>query len=196
MCFYVYSQINPCWVSDSPFLNVCFLYLCPINFLNLNLNVIKVCPMPNLPRSCPPDSKIDMNICPICKIKFSNMKKPIFTTVEMYNNYRGYTGVVFELAVSNTTRYCSIFNDNIFSLIRLDDTFLWVVCEISQNTDTFVKLEIELRKFQPFEINEDKISDYHGELDLDTCYRNQYSRKLFRNYNFFVGEAFTGLIFR
>ena len=111
----------------------------------------------------------------------------------VHRNCTGLTNVDFELAVSNTTWFCRICNDNIFPLNHLDDDdFLKAVCEMSQTTDIFLKIGNESRLFHPFELNEDEndILDYHGDLDPDKCYFNQYSHSLIKNCNYFVEETF------
>ena len=66
------------------------------------------------------------------------------------------------------------------------------VHEISQNSNHSLHLGNESKLFHPFEINEDEndILDYHGDLDPDKCYFNQYSHRLIKSCNYFVEETF------
>ena len=117
----------------------------------------------------------------------------------MHRNCTGLTNVDFELAVSNTTWFCRICNDDIFPLNHLDDDdFLKAVCEMSQTIDIILKIGNESRLFHPFELNEDEndILDYHGDLDPDKCYFNQYSHSLIKNCNYFVEETFDKYLLR
>ena len=133
------------------------------------------------------DTEINKNICSICKRKIlKHAKKPIVTAAKdmcIVLNCTGLTNVDFELAVSNTTWFCRICNDDINPLNHLDDDdFLKAVCEMSQTIDIILKIGNESRLFHPFELNEDgnDILDYHGDLDPDKCYFNQYSQQ-YRN---------------
>ena len=66
------------------------------------------------------------------------------------------------------------------------------VHEISQNSNHSLYLGNESKLFHPFEINEDEndILDYHGDLDPDKFYFNQYSHRLIKSCNYFVEETF------
>ena len=124
------------------------------------------------------DTVFDMNTCPICKSRVLNHAK------------RAYD---FALAMSNTSWYCRICNDNIFPLNRLDDDdFQMAVYEMSQKLNISVYLGNDSRLFHPFEINEDEndILDYHGDLDPDKRFFNQYSHRLIKSCNYFVDETF------
>ena len=142
------------------------------------------------------DTEIEKNICSICKRKIlKHAKKAYCFSCHrfVHRNCTGLTNVDFELAVSNTTWFCRICNDDIFPLNHLgDDDFLKAVYEMSQTTDIFLKIGNESRLFHPFELNDDEndILDYHGDLDPDKCYFNEYSHSLIKNCNYFVEGTF------
>ena len=107
------------------------------------------------------DTEINKNICSICKRKIlKHAKKAYCYSCHRYvhRNCTGLTNVDFELAVSNTTWFCRICNDDIFPLNHLDDDddFLKAVCEMSQTIDIILKIGNEWRLFHPFELNEEK----------------------------------------
>ena len=142
------------------------------------------------------DTVIDINTCPICESRVLKYAKIIYCYSCCRNVHRNCTSLFntdFELAKSNTSWYCRICNDNIFPLNLLDDDdFQMAVHETSQNSNLPLYLGNESKLFPPFEINEDEnyILDYHGDLDPDKCYFNQYSYRLIKSCNYFVEDTF------
>ena len=142
------------------------------------------------------DIVIDMNTCPICENRVLNHAKRAYCYSCCRNVHRNCTGLFnadFELAISNTSWYCTICKDNIFPLNHLnDDDFQMAVYEMSQKLNISVYLGNDSRLFHPFEINEDENDDldYHGDLDPDKYFFNQYSHRLIKTCNYFVDETF------
>ena len=142
------------------------------------------------------DTVIDINTCPICKSRVLKHVKKVYCFNCCRNVHRNCTSLFnadFELAISNTSWYCRICNDNIFPLNHLDDDdFQMAVYEISQNSNSSIYLGNGSKLLHPFEINEDEnyILDYHGYLDPDKCYFNQYSHRLIKSCNYSVEETF------
>ena len=64
--------------------------------------------------------------------------------------------------------------------------------EISQSSDIVIRLQNNTKIFNPFDINEDDndIIEYHGDIDPDKCYFNEYSYKLFKNCNYYSDDSF------
>ena len=67
--------------------------------------------------------------------------------------------------------------ENFLPFNHIDDerTFLKVVSEISRCQTVFENVLHESKLFSPFDINEENdITEYHGDLDPDKCYYNQF----------------------
>ena len=70
--------------------------------------------------------------------------------------------------------------------------------EISQSSHIVVRLQNNTKIFNPFDINEDDddIIEYHGDIDPDKCYFNEYSYKLFKNCNYYTDDSFNKYLSR
>ena len=70
--------------------------------------------------------------------------------------------------------------------------FRWLSMICHKNLIFSVYLGNDSRLFHPFEINEDEndILDYHGDLDPDKYFFNQYSHRLIKSCSYFVDETF------
>ena len=69
-----------------------------------------------------------------------------------------------------------------FNHIDDESTFFKVVSEISQCQTVFENVLHESKLFNPFDINEEEndITEYHGDLDPDKCYYNQFCHNLIK----------------
>ena len=67
-----------------------------------------------------------------------------------------------------------------FNHVESESTFLKAIFEISQCQTVFENVLHESKLFNPFDINEEEndITEYHGDLDPDKCYYNQFSYNL------------------
>ena len=63
-------------------------------------------------------------------------------------------------------------------------------------SDSATRLQNSMKIFNPFDINEDdnEISKYHGDIDPDRCYFNEYSYKLFKNCNYYAEDSFNNYL--
>ena len=106
----------------------------------------------------------------------------------------------FATALQDTSWFCRMCMENFLPFNHIDDesTFLNVVSEISQCQTVFENVLHESMLFNPFDINEEEndITEYHGDLDPDKCYNNQFSHNLIKNCNYFVEDAFNKYLSR
>ena len=104
-------------------------------------------------------------------------------------------------------QYCVVHVKQIYIIIAQD--FCWVISKVlclmetgSVNCvlkDSFhltismmTMISWNVSEFNPFDINEDDndIIEYHGDIDPDKCYFNEYSYKLFENCNYYTDDSF------
>ena len=73
-----------------------------------------------------------------------------------------------------------------------DNDFLKCIEGLSKSSDITARLHNSTKLFNPFDINEDDndIIEYHGDIDPDKCYFNEYSYKLFENCNYYTDDSF------
>ena len=72
--------------------------------------------------------------------------------------------------------------ETLITYIDDESTFLKMVYEISQCQTVFENVLHESKLFNPFDINEEEndITEYHGDLDPNKCYYNQFPHNLIK----------------
>ena len=79
-----------------------------------------------------------------------------------------------------------------FNHFEDDNDFMKCVQAMSHSSNIATGLQNSMKIFNPFDINEDdnEIIEYHGDIDPDRCYFNEYSYKLFKNCNYYTEDSF------
>ena len=108
----------------------------------------------------------------------------------------------FSLIQNCTTWFCRLGNESLFPFNHIDDDY-----EFTITLDQFMSgslipggefLHPDSMIFDPFEINEDEDQtvEYHGELDPDRNYFNQFSHQLNKNSNYYIEDSFNKYVKR
>ena len=73
-----------------------------------------------------------------------------------------------------------------------DNDFIKCIEELSLSSDIAARLLNNTKVLNPFDINEDDddIIEYHGDIDPDKCYFNEYSHNFFKNCNYYTEDSF------
>ena len=79
-----------------------------------------------------------------------------------------------------------------FNHINDDNELMKCIETISQSPEACDFPHHDMKLFNPFDINEDDndIIEYHGGIDHVKCYFNEFSHKLFKNYNYYTANSF------
>ena len=144
-----------------------------------------------------------MITCPICKRRTQQHSRKILCNscqAEIHYNCSGLLLDDFEIALSNGNWFCRLCVEGFFPFNHFDDDLDFMKCieEISQSSDIVARLQNNAKIFNPFDINEDDndIIEYHGDIDPDKCYFNEYSYKLFKNCNYYTDDSFNKCLSR
>ena len=138
-----------------------------------------------------------MNICPICKRRTQQHSKVILCHschAEIHYNCCGLLLSAFEKEISTGKWFCRPCVGGIFPFNHFEDDndFMKCVQAMSHSSNIATGLQNSMKIFNPFDINEDdnEITEYHGDIDPDRCYFNEYSYKLFKNCNYYTEDSF------
>ena len=138
-----------------------------------------------------------MNTCPICKRRTQRHSKKILChscQADIHYNCSGLLLDDFESALSDGNWFCRLCVEGFFPYNHFydDNDFIKCIEELSLSSDIAVRLLNNTKVFNPFDINEDDddIIEYHGDIDPDKCYFNEYSHKLFKNCNYYTEDSF------
>ena len=144
-----------------------------------------------------------MIACPICKRRTQQHSIKILCNscqAEIHYNCSGLLLDDFEIALSNGNWFCRLCVEGFFPFNHFDDDLDFMKCieEISQSSDIVARLQNNAKIFNPFDINEDDndIIEYHGDIDPNKCYFNEYSCKLFKNCNYYTDDSFNKCLSR
>ena len=138
-----------------------------------------------------------MNICPICKRRTQQHSKVILCHschAEIHYNCCGLLLSDFENEISAGKWFCRPCVEGFFPFNHFEDDndFMKCVQAMSHSSNIATGLWNSMKIFNPFDINEDdnEIIEYHGDIDPDRCYFNEYSYKLFKNCNYYTEDSF------
>ena len=138
-----------------------------------------------------------MNTCPIYKRRTQRHSRTILCgscKADIHYNCSGLLLDDFESALSDGNWFCRLCVEGFFPFNHFydDNDFLKCIEELSKSSDITVRLHNSTKVFNPFDINEDDndIIEYHGDIDPDKCYFNEYWYKLFENCNYYTDDSF------
>ena len=107
---------------------------------------------------------------------------------------QGFCWMTSKSALSDGNWFCRLCVEGFFPFNHFydDNDFLKCIEELSKSSDITARLHNSTKVFNPFDINEDNndIIEYHGDIDPDICYFNEYSYKLFENCNYYTDDSF------
>ena len=90
--------------------------------------------------------------------------------------------------------FCRPCVEGFFPFNHFEDDYDFMKCvqAMSHSSNIATGLWNSMKIFNPFDINEDdnEIIEYHGDIDPDRCYFNEYSYKLFKNCNYYTDDSF------
>ena len=144
-----------------------------------------------------------MNVCSICSRKTLQNSYTVLCQCcqrKIHRNCITLSHDEFLLIQNCTTWFCKLCNDSIFPFNHIEDDY-----EFTMTLDQFMNGTLIQRAefqhpdsmiFDPFEINEDQIVEYNGELDPDGNYFNQFSHQLNKNSNYHNEDSFNNYIKR
>ena len=138
-----------------------------------------------------------MNICPICTRRTQQHSKVILCHschAEIHYNCCGLLLSDFENEISAGKWFCRPCVEGFFPFNHFEDDndFMKCVQAMPLSSNIATGLWNSMKIFNPFYINEDdnEIIEYHGDIDPDRCYFNEYSYKLFKNCNYYTDDSF------
>ena len=113
---------------------------------------------------------------------------------------QGFCWMILKLHCPIKTGFVDCVLKDFFPFNHFDDDqdFMKCIEEISQSSDIVVRLQNNTNIFNPFDINEDDndIIEYHGDIDPDKFYFNEYSYKLSKNSNYYTDDSFNKCLSR
>ena len=146
-----------------------------------------------------------INICPICSRKILRNSYSAFCQCcqrKVHKNCTSLSQDDFVYIQSSRTWFCRLCNERIFPFNHVESDN-----EFTVTLDQFMSCALisgaefqppDSMIFDPFDINEmeDQIIEYHGELDPDSNYFNQFSHRLNKSSNYYVEDSFNKYIKR
>ena len=137
------------------------------------------------------------NTCPICKRRTQWRSRKILRhpcQADIHYNCSGLWLDYFESAFSKGIWCCRAGVEGLFPFNHLydDNDFMECIEELSQYSNITARLHNSAKVFNPFDINEDDndFIEYHGDIDPDKCYFNEYLYKSFKNCNCYINDSF------
>ena len=134
------------------------------------------------------------NICPTCVCKGRTQQHPKKILCYSCQTYvhcscPGPLLGGFETALSNGNYFCRLCIKIFFLPVNHvdgDNEFMKCMKTTSHSPEAAAFRHHNVNIFDPFNINEDDndIIAYHGDIDPDKCYFNEFSHRLFKNCNY------------
>ena len=128
-----------------------------------------------------------MNICSICsRIILKNWYTVLCQGCQrkIHRNWTALSHEEFLLIQKCTTWFCRLCNESLFPFNHIDDDYDFTITLDQFTSGSLIPggecLHPDSMIFHPFQINEDEDQtiEYHGELDPDRNYFNQFSHQL------------------